>query len=295
MIYVDDSLLNEYNQPTRDITAQIDFYRAPTILRPTMFYTVTDETLISLNVKSSLASGTQLTLGNISTKQLKFQIIYDEELMSQWGDIKNIVVKIGIKPQGETDYIMTTLGTFYIHSVETSDHFHTLSITAYDVTKELDNFTWNPWMQLLGLYAPSGSKIFAYGSLNYVCTLNLDRPIYVNGTSITINRAVLRTAEPCDYNSNGEQISTNGSYGVGKKHLVFIPAYVDSVTLIIHSSQKYTSPLKVCVYDDLNGNELSSGSYGYRTYTGYSVTEEESGYKITQKISVSLLTNLFPL
>lgn len=286
MIYVDDALINAYNQPARDITAQIDFCRFSSSSDP--FYTITDDTLISLSIKSSLASGSQLSLGNISTKQLDFQMVYDERLMRQWSDIDHLVVKIGIKPQGETEYIMTTVGVFYISSFESPDHLHTLSVTAYDIMKKFDSFAWNDWMIFLRLYADYNSEIFTYATMPYT-------GLEANGTAIDINRVALRTAQQCDYNPDGEQISTAGSYGVGKDHLVFIPAYVKSVTLVIHSRQKYTTPLKVCLYGDLNGNELSSSSYGYRTYTGYSVSEEESGYKITQKISISLLANLFPL
>lgn len=286
MIYVDDALINAYNQPVRDITAQIDVCRYSFSSDP--FYTITDDTLVSLSIKSSLASGSQLSLGNISTKQLDFQMVYDERLMRQWSDIDHLVVKIGIKPQGETEYVMTTVGVFYISSFESPDHLHTLSVTAYDIMKKFDSFAWNDWMMFLRLYAEYNSEIFTYATMDHT---GLD----ANGAAIDINRVALRTAQQCDYNSNGDQITTVGSYGVGKTNLVFIPAYVNSVTLVIHSRQKYTSPLKVCLYDDLNGNELSSSSYGYRTYTGYSVSEEESGYKITQKISISLLANLFPL
>lgn len=292
MIYADDSLINEYNQPSRDICAQVDIVGigvAEGILIPTKHLLLDNEDLISLSVKSSLSSGTNLSLGNISTKKLTFKTFFNAEILEKEDEISYITVSIGIKPKGASQYTMTTIGKFYLNSMQSTDNFYSLEITAYDKMTALNNVDSNsPWLQLL-TFSTENAKEFVSDALSYA-GLNL------NEEARTVNRTAFRTSDSCDYNSDGTEITTENSYGISKENLVFIPAYIEDITLIIHTSVNYSSPLKVCFFSDFNGDSLSTASNAYRQYTGYSVEAEGEGYKITQSISrPGIINNLFPL
>lgn len=286
MIYVDDSLINEYNQPSRDIRAEIGLYIDRYAVTKKADITLNNEQLMSMSVKSSLTSSKELTLGNISTKQLSFKMLFDESLMDKWDRVVAIKAGIGIKPKGGQDYIMTTLGIFYLDTFQSTDGFHTMDITAYDIMKKLDEIdpTWYPLLQSY----TRNSKYFTTAALQIP-------NLVVNRIAVDISRTALKAAEPCDYNSDGSVAETAGSYGVSKENLVFIPAMVNSIILRIHCTSKYTSPLKVCFYNDFYGNDKVSLN-GYKEYTGYSFETKDDRYILIQKISKpGIINNLFPL
>lgn len=286
MIYADDSLINEYNQPSRDICAEVEL----TVQMSALVFKrvkINNEKLISLSVKSSLTNTKDLTLGNISTKQLSFKMMFDESLMDKWEKVTRIEASIGIRPKGSDSYIMTKLGEFYIDSFQSNDGFHTMDVTAYDIMTKFDNIdsTWYPLAQL----ATKDSKYFT----TYCISL---ASMVANRTAVTVDRIASRNAELCEYNSDGTQTETANSYGVSKSRLVFIPAMVNSITLCIHTKAQYTSPLKVCFYDDFYGADKVTSANGYKEYTGYKTETADNGYIITQDITVpGIIKNLFPM
>lgn len=275
MYYVDDEELQLYNADDRKISMKISNFL------------LDNDDIISVTITEELNSSSSLCLGNVSSRKLVAKVrtgnLFDSHIV--WSSF--ITVEMFIVANGKEG--RTNLGEFVVSSMQKSDNGQTATITAYDALKRVvetaGDIYHNPYIE-------GGAS--AEDVIKDVIKKASYSPEFVVDAE-TINTTSLRTAELCDYDSSGEQISTDGSYGVGKAHLVFIPAYVDSVNLVIHSTQEYTSPLKVCIYDDLNGEELSSSSYGYQTYTSYSVETEDGGYKITQEISVSLLKNFYPL
>lgn len=280
MFYVDDEVLNAYNANSRQINVRLSIQN---------LYSLDNNDIISLSITESINDSTSLSLGNISSRKLTFKCL--PEKLKYQDTIHYIDVRFGIDSL-PADKKYLNLGRFYIKEMSSSDNYKTLTVTAYDVIQRIIETAGETYHRLRPniLSNPENAEetindIVSTSAYNYQVNVDAD----------TIERIALRTAEPCDYNSDGSVSETAGSYGVGKENLVFIPAYIDSIMLRIHCKSKYTSPLKVCFYNDFYGNDKASFD-GYKEYTGYSFESEDDGYILVQEISKpGIVENLNPL
>ena len=278
MIYVDDRILQLYNAEDREIRMHLEGMANSRY---------DNDDIVSVTITDEVNPSSSLCLGNVSSRKVVAKVILDKYIDVHFPVGSTIGVGMQIVTSSGSSCVF--LGNFRVYDLKKDDNGQTATITGYDymqrIVETAGDIYHNPYISGGASAEDVINDVIRKSAYNLTAVVDSD----------TISTTSLRNAEPCDYDSNGEQISTAGSYGVGKNHLVFIPAYVDSVTLVIHSTQEYTSPLKVCIYDDMSGNELVSSSYGYQTFNSYSVESENGGYKITQNISVSLLSNLYPL
>lgn len=280
MIYVDDRILQLYNAEDREIRMRI-------IGDSDNLYENDD--IISVTITEEVNSSSDLCLGNVTSRKAVVQLIIKGGFSRDFRIGAYFILEMQIIDNANgTKSEWVNIGSFKVYEVKKANNAQTATLTSYDSMKAVVERAGDKYRNT------SLGNVSAEDVINDILDRgNSNEKVIIDAE--TINTTSLRTAELCDYDSNGEQISTVGSYGVNKNHLVFIPAYVDSVTLVIHSMQEYKSPLKVCIYDDLNGDKLSTSSYGYQTFNSYSVETENGGYKIIQNISVSLLSNLYPL
>lgn len=278
MIYVDDRILQLYNAEDREIRMNLKGMA-------NSYYDNDD--IVSVTITDEVNPSSSLCLGNVSSRKVVAKVILDKYIDMHFPVGSTIGVGMQIVTSSGSSCVF--LGNFRVYELKKDDNGQTATITGYDymqrIVETAGDIYHNPYISGGASAEDVINDVIRKSAYNLTAVVDSD----------TISTTSLRNAEPCDYDSNGEQISTAGSYGVGKNNLVFIPAFVDSVTLVIHTTQKYTSPLKVCIYNDLNGDEMVSSSYGYQTYNSYSIESESGGYKITQNISVSLLSNLYPL
>lgn len=252
MIFADDALIDEYNQFTRDVCAQVIF---DSPIPGHLNITLGNDEIISLTVKSTLSNSKNLTLGNIATKQLDLKIKFNSDIFDEQEENPKITVKIGIKPNGAAEYTMTQIGVFYFDSMVSNDGFRTLEITAYDAMYLLNAVDdSNPWLLI--------TKAQQYLTSSQIQLLALFQTAntseYLNLKPKTINRTVLRnTADKCKYNSDGTMTTdSNYDWGVNKEHLIFINGGGSSITVNIYTSALPAGTLQVCFYNNFYGDSL---------------------------------------
>ena len=271
MIYVDDEILNLYNENSREIRM---------VVKGNIF-SFTNEDLISLSITETLNSSQNLALGNVSSRMLQFKCYWHKD-KEVWNDIREFDVYMYLLDKYGSAKSGTYLGHFYKAESSSKDDYKTIDVTAYDDLYSVIKRSGNIYHRLEPNFRedPTTAKDIITDALDLRAT-----PVVSDASTVQITKN--RVAEICDYDSTGSIIETKNSYGVTKDNLIFIPAYVEKILLKIHSKNNYTTPLKVCFFTDFYGNTLSSETNAYKEYTGYSVETENSGYVLSQEISVA--------
>lgn len=275
MIYVDDEILNLYNENSREISM---------IVQGNIF-SFTNEDLISLSITETLNSSQNLALGNVSSRMLQFKCCYPKDKEASWNETREFDVYMQLTKNGFAK-AGTYLGRFYRAESSSKDDYKTIDVTAYDYLYSVIKRSGDIYHRLEFKLRddPTTAKDIITDALGLHA-----KPVVSDASTVQITKN--RVAEICDYDSTGSIIETEQSYGVTKNNLIFIPPYVEKILLKIHSKYNFTSPLtsplKVCFFTDFYGNTLSSETNAYKEYTGYTVETEDGGYVLSQEISVA--------